>query len=200
TECINGDQGILIEKSFWKKSGKFDETLPFLEDRSFATVVENKGSWLLLSPTIFTSSRRFFQEGLHQRQTLNSIIRNFHSAERTDFISALPEIYKNQDKTQKLKLNPFFRKIRSLFSELAVREQCRLWYQTGSYIAGNAWQIAFFLDIKKEFKNGGVRGRRRLLKFHEIFIQKVVSSPPAALITTCLVWGWFHFHYFNKKR
>ena len=75
-DCIRGDQGFMLSRALFDRLGKFDISLPFLEDVRLAAAVAEVGNWLLLPAEISTSARRFETEGLYERQVVNAIITN----------------------------------------------------------------------------------------------------------------------------
>lgn len=150
--CIHGDQGYLMQRCFFDQVGPFDESLGFLEDNRLAQSVRDVGFWVLLPVELFTSSRRFVQEGFRQRQVLNALIMNLEALGLSDWLRALPDIYRLQDHAQELHLLPFFQDIHDRLSKLSLKEQQHFWRQTGCYCAANAWQLAFWLDVKGAFR------------------------------------------------
>ena len=66
-DCIRGDQGFMLTRSFFNHLGCFDESLPFLEDVRLAFAIEAEASWMLLPADISTSARRFELEGRYSR-------------------------------------------------------------------------------------------------------------------------------------
>ncbi len=149
--CIHGDQGYLMKRRFFHQAGPFDESLGFLEDNRLAQSVREAGFWILLPVELFTSSRRFVQEGFRQRQVLNALIMNLEALGLNDWLEALPDIYRLQSHAQELRLLPFFQDIHNRLSQLSCKEKKDLWYKTGQYLVANAWQLAFWLDVKHAF-------------------------------------------------
>ena len=107
--CAHGDQGILIPAEFFRKSGGFDESCGLLAETRFADRLREQGAWLLLPREITTSARRFETEGMKERQTLNAVIMALAAADRYDIVRSLPDLYREQEKSAKLDLQPLFR-------------------------------------------------------------------------------------------
>ncbi len=152
--CINGDQGLLLTKSFFSRVGPFREDLPIMEDTSLAELIRVNGQWLLLPGKIVTSARRFHVEGLKARQTLNALMMNFLAIGWLDFFDKAPDIYRQQDRTQPLQLHPFFVLIRDLFADMPLRKRWGLWLATGGYVRSQAWQLGLALDCRRAYRQG----------------------------------------------
>ncbi len=194
SECIHGDQGFLLRKSFFDRVGPFDAALGFLEDCRLAEKIGHQGKWLLLPAEIWTSARRFEVEGLGRRQILNALIMNFNAAGWDQFFAALPSVYRSQEAAGRLDLRPVFLAIRGLLGRLPRQERFRLWYATGSYVRENAWQVVFALlfflrgcgcDISEQ------KGAQLLDRFDRRF-DALTDHPPGCLLTASVVWVWFH--------
>lgn len=191
--CIHGDQGFLLRRSFFEAVGPFDATLPMLAETRLAEAVRSKGEWLLLPAEIHTSARRFETEGLRERQTLNAIIMNFAAAGWEPFFRELPRIYGSQDSAHPLDLRPILRRTGKLMAALPPRDRLRLWYATGRYVRDNAWQLAFALDTRRNFRRGAPpgEGNTPFLAFHDRFLDRLTDYPPGRLAAAILTWLWF---------
>jgi rSAM/selenodomain-associated transferase 2 len=187
--CTHGDQGFLMSAALFNQVGPFDCTLPLMEDTFLAERIRETGGWLLLPASIRTSPRRFLSEGLLPRQTLNAILTNLAALGRFDLIQELKGCYQSQHTAERLQLHPFLSYIKKWIAALDPAERRRFWYATGSYIRGNAWQIAFFLDLV----SGGMRQRRggRLLDWHDRYLARLLDNVAGNLAATLLVWVWF---------
>ncbi|MBN2428845.1 MAG: TIGR04283 family arsenosugar biosynthesis glycosyltransferase [Deltaproteobacteria bacterium] len=192
--CINGDQGILIRRSFFLELGGFDESLGFLEDELLARTIFEQGRWLLLPGLIQTSARRFEKEGLYERQVLNALIMNFSNIGWNAYFHKAAGIYQEQNDAPRLNLRPFFQTIVALLEKETFKKRCSLWYRTGAYVNNNAWQIAFFLDARAAFKKAS--RQRDLatpnLKFFETFLRPCINHPPGFAVAGFLTWLWFY--------
>ena len=58
-ECIHGDQGFLLRRTYFNEVGPFDPALPMLSETRFAEAVRATGRWILLPAEIHTSARAF---------------------------------------------------------------------------------------------------------------------------------------------
>ena len=187
--CTHGDQGFLMSAGLFSRVGPFDTSLPLMEDTFLAERIRETGSWLLLPARIRTSPRRFLSEGLLPRQTLNAMLTNLADLGRFGLIEELKGCYQSHHDAQKLRLHPFLQHIKSWIAALPRGERTRFWYETGSYIRGNAWQIAFFFDVV----TGGVLPGRggRLLAWHDRYLGRLLNNPLANWAAVLLVWVWF---------
>ncbi|QXE89298.1 TIGR04283 family arsenosugar biosynthesis glycosyltransferase [Geomonas subterranea] len=188
--CTHGDQGFLIRRDFFAQIGPYDTSLPLMEDTFLAERVRREGRWLLLPASITTSPRRFLAEGLLPRQTLNAILMNLAHIRQLSLIRGLQASYRSQDATARLKLKPFLVALHQAIGGLDAGERRRLWWRTGAYVRGNAWQIAFFLDVV----TGGIReeGRGgRVLHLYDRFLARLIDNRGGDLAAALLTWLWF---------
>jgi rSAM/selenodomain-associated transferase 2 len=149
--CIHGDQGWLLPRRFFAEVGPFDESLPIFEDEKLAAKVHACGDWLLLPVELSTSARRFEKEGLRERQTLNALLMNFHHIGWTTFLEKAPQVYRQQENSERLDLEPFFSLVDALLEPLDPVERQRLWLATGRYVRSQAWQPLFALKAAGRF-------------------------------------------------
>ncbi|MFZ3209287.1 MAG: glycosyl transferase, partial [Geobacteraceae bacterium] len=194
-ECIHGDQGFLLRKSFFASVGPFPEALPMLAETRFAEIARENGEWLLLPADIYTSARRFEVEGLRTRQTLNAIIMNFAALDWQPFFQAIPLLYPRHDHSRQLQLTSILRGIAALIRELPLGERLSIWYRTGGYVRANAWQLAFALDAWRGFRRGipVSAGRTPLLNFYDRWLDCLTDHPPGRLVAAGIVWLWFRY-------
>lgn len=185
--CIHGDQGLLIRRSFFAEAGPYDEAQPILEDVGLAARIAAQGEWLLLPAEAVTSARRFEVEGLRERQTLNAILMNFAAIGWDAGVTELVEGYRSQDRAERLRLAPILRRIEALMGGLPPAERLRLWYATGGYVRGNAWQIPLLLDVRRR----GEREETPLLDRHDRWFDRLTDHPPGRLAAALLTWLWF---------
>jgi rSAM/selenodomain-associated transferase 2 len=193
-ECIHGDQGFLLHRSFFSSAGPFGESMGILEDTSFAETVRGRGTWILFPSAIYTSARRFETEGCAKRETLNAIIMTLAAVGRKDFLDEMPRVYAFHGRAGRLRLYPFFAGIRGLLRKLPFRERMHFWYRCGSHAVANMWQIAFFLDVWRNFRNGIPPGKGAVpfLLCFDRFLVKVPQNRLIRISAGCLVWFWFH--------
>ena len=200
--CIHGDQGYLLRRSFFDQIGPFDETLEFLEDNRLAQAVRQVGGWLLLPVILLTSSRRFVQEGFRQRQVLNALIMNLEAVGRIDLLKSLPGIYRQQKRTQELQLLPFFQELNNRLSPQSRQEQQLFWRRTGRYMIANVWQLAFWWDVRRDFRRGlqpGV-GRIPLLNFFDRYLLRMIDHSVGYWFAGLLARGWFRWKLLLGQR
>ncbi|NIQ94944.1 MAG: glycosyltransferase family 2 protein [Desulfuromonadales bacterium] len=195
--CTHGDQGFLLTRRFWQQIGPFDDTLPVLEDTFFADEVRRHGRWILLPGKILTSARRFEVEGLRPRQTLNALIMNFAAIGWDDFFQEATSVYRSQDAAGRLNLLPFLQLIRRLLRPLPAGRRLGLWYRTGRFVRPNAWQIAFFFDVRRAHRANAAAEQidTPLLDRFEPLYEKTTDNIPGRFAAAVLVWIWFHLTF-----
>jgi len=194
--CVHGDQGMLMHRSVYERLGGFNEDLPFLEDEYMAASVREHGGWLLLPSVLITSARRFEAEGLYNRQTLNALIQNFLHLGWKRFFDVLPGLYRAQHQTGRLRLLPFWRKIRELFARETLPWRVHLWYATGSFVRSQAWQLLYAAHCRRQY----LRGLPATLTGSEITarmrgFERVFANPLGDVLSAVIVWFWFHMTY-----
>jgi rSAM/selenodomain-associated transferase 2 len=192
-ECTHGDQGLLLPRELFRSLGTFDEEAPVAPETRFADRLRERGArWLLLSPEIVTSARRFATEGFRERQTLNAVIMNLAAAGRDDFIALLPEVYASQDASRKLDLRPFLARIERLIREIPAEEQTSFWRASTRHFRSHAWQIPFFLDVVRHTRRHGFGGdvRTPLLRGYDRFLGKHIDILPLRIVSRFVLEGW----------
>ena len=187
-ECTNGDQGFLMPRAFFAELGGFDESLWFLEDQRLAETIRSRGEWITLPGTLETSARRFEREGLLRRMILSALIMNFHHIGLHAFFHRAGSVYRNQEATGRLQLAPVFELIQQLNREAGPATARRRWLATGRYVAGNAWQPCFWLDLKLYPLT---RGRRPFLWLHDRLLGPLLQLAPFGWVAAGLTWLWF---------
>ncbi len=199
-ECINGDQGLMVSRYFFNSLGGFDESLPYMEDARIARKIFAQGRWITLPGIIATSARRFETEGFKERQTLNALMRNFDATGFHTFFTAAEHAYRSQEKAARLNLEPFLRVIHQEIKALGTTSAVKFWYQTGRYVASNAWQLAFALDCRK---NRHKRlppgtGPTPRLALHDKITAPFLTSAPGAFMTAIVTAAWFYSLLFKS--
>ncbi len=200
-ECTHGDQGFLLKRSFFEEVGPFDADAPIAEDTRLAERVRARGKWLLLSPELWTSARRFETEGLKERQTLNALIMNFAAIGWPRFFTEAQAIYRTQSDTDRLDLVPFFRLIDRLNSEAPFTERAERWYKTGSYVRPNAWQLAFLMDVRRSFREGKPVEEisTMMLDLHDRWFERVTNNPLGRLVAMAGTWVWYRLTVWRSR-
>jgi rSAM/selenodomain-associated transferase 2 len=195
--CTHGDQGFMLASEFFREVGPFREDLPVMEDAWLAEIIREKGRWLLLPYEIYTSARRFQTEGLTERQTLNALLMNFLFIGWEDFLREAPAIYRQQRNTGFLKLQPFRREITRLLQQLSFKQRCRLWYATGRYVRGQAWQLVYFREARRHFLSGSPVSEVSSGKYQQFrrWFDPLTDNPVGICLTAILVWCWFFLRF-----
>lgn len=193
-DCINGDQGFWISKKYFYQLGTFDESLPFMEDARLALKIIKDNNWVTLPGHIETSARRFEAEGFTRRQLLNSFLCNFNAMGEDDYFKQTDDIYKQQDQTGELRLRPFLKLTHRYMYNAGIKRAIRRWYNTGSYIANNAWQLAFAFDCRKNEKQGLQPNASEIsaLEFYDKHLARVTHWPLVKAITGFITLIWFY--------
>lgn len=199
--CTHGDQGFMLSVDFFKMVGPFDESLPFLEDVRLAKKIEHCGQWLLLSQVIGTSARRFEDEGFCRRQVLNALVLACEDAGCGVWLEALPGLYRQQSTCNRLSLAPFFRELSRKIGLLPWQERWRFWRAIGTFVCGNAWQLAFMLDTWRHYRKGSPVGQGRLAvtEWFGKYVTPIIRRPIGTWLAAVLVWIWFRWHLISRR-
>ncbi|OGR23756.1 MAG: hypothetical protein A2X83_03430 [Desulfuromonadales bacterium GWD2_54_10] len=192
-DCIRGDQGCLLSRTFFAQLGGFDTSLPFYEDVMLAGQVTQQGHWMLLPTEVSTSARRFELEGFATRQVFNAIIVNSFVVGWKEFFEFLPSLYQCHANTGRLRLLPLLEGIRTRLARHDRRWRLTFWQNTGRHVAANIWQIFFWLDVRRNYRAERTQGSigTRRLSFFQQHLEWLTRSRPAGLITAAAVWLWF---------
>jgi rSAM/selenodomain-associated transferase 2 len=192
--CIHGDQGFLVSRDFFFETGPFDESCPMMEDTLFAEILRARGTWTLLPAEIFTSARRFETEGEVARHLLNGILMTLTAVGRDDFIRRMRGVYACQRDADPLKLSPFVAHIQLMLTELPRSERRAFWRGTGKYACENAWQAAFSMDVRRNFRRGIPPGQALYpsLNHFDHRWMRFLSRGPVPLAAAFLAWFLFH--------
>jgi len=191
--CTLGDQGLMLSRDFFAEVGRYEESLPVAEDVIIAERIRESGEFILLPADILTSPRRFETEGYRKRQTLNAMIMGLLFTGHAHFLDSLPGIYQSQDSSRRLNLEPFYREIGAQIDRLSLRERLSFWRRIGSYVRANAWQLAFALDLLRNYRKGmgAGEGEAPLLAWYDRHLDRLTDHPPGRLLTAGVVWLWF---------
>ena len=189
TNTTNGDQGLLLSRTFYHQLGGFDDSLPFLEDQRLAEKIRDQGRWLTLPGSLHTSARRFENEGFHRRYLLMGMMMGLFSIGELAFFTRAPGVYRVQQETGQLLLTPFFGLLWSMVRrDWGLSGTLRTFYRLGHYIRHNAWQLFFFLDVWLRPHLGP--GRYPLLGFYDRLVAPCIDFRLLSVFTglCCFVW------------
>ncbi len=190
----NGDQGMLITRSFFESLNGFDESQHFLEDQKLAEKIRADGRWITLPGHLVTSGRRFETEGHHRRYILMSMLMALHSTGYTTFFDRAADIYVPQDQTGFLPLTPYFTATVKMFVyDLGLMGSLRAWYRIGRYIRQNSWQMFYFFDVlfRTSKNKHGKPGGYPFLLFHDQYFGPATSNAVCDAINTFISFFWF---------
>lgn len=143
---INGDQGLLLTRTYFERLGGYDARWPFFEDQRIASMIFSTGRWILLPGELRTSARRFEREGHGRRYALMGLMMLMHEAGLERFFDEAPAVYAAQDRTAALRLGPFVRTARRLLTRNLLTDPGVL-LRCGKFLRRNAWQLALALDL-----------------------------------------------------
>lgn len=199
--CVHGDQGFMLARSFLEALGGFDESLPFLEDVRLAKKVLSRGRWLLLPALLATSARRFESEGYARRQTLNALILACEDAGFGDWLSDLPEIYREQAACGRMRTGPFFRAIARKVRGLKRSERLKLWGRVGAFVCENAWQLGLMLDTARHYRRRLAPGQGKLtmLGVFDRYVAPGARLPLCRYPAALLAWLWFRWRLLTGR-
>lgn len=182
---INGDQGLLISRSYFAQLGGFDESLPFFEDQRLAAKIFAEGRWLLLPGELWTSARRFEAEGHSARYTLMALTMGLHAAGVSEFFTEAPGIYRAQQDSNALQLPPFLQLARR---QLRQRGAVKTLWRAGAYARDNAWQLAYAHDLWRK------DAQFSSLNFYDRHLADWLDNLPAQAAATALTAAWFYLY------
>ncbi len=197
---IHGDQSFWIDSGFFQALGGFEEELSVLEDTRLAERIREKGQWGLLSPQIQTSIRRFDEEGLAERQTLNALILAFDAIGWKAFFENAPSVYREQAQAGRLALLPFWELIQTLLDETSWKQRWNLWYGTGGFVRQQLWQWALWCQVRREGPRFASQRPSLFLQWTDRWWDRLSDNPLGNGLATVLVWGWFHLRYRQLHR
>lgn len=197
--CAHGDQGIVLPTELFAAAGPFSTGCPLLAETRFADRLREQGVWLLLPADILTSARRFEAEGLQERQTLNAVIMALGAVGQEQLINGMPNIYREQSRSEYLDIYPLLKLIGQEITVLSRQERRIFWLRIGAYARDNAWQIPFFLDVRREFRTGDVAGDNgwSWLDRYERFCRILPGNRPGAYCAGLVARFWFKSQLFR---
>jgi hypothetical protein len=118
---------------------------------------------------------------------------NFAAIGREEFLRNITDLYRSHDRAERLALPPLLEEIDRMIRALPPRERLALWYATGAYVRGHAWQIPFFLDVRRRFRAGlpAGEGTAPRLAFYDRFIAPLTDHSGGRIAAACLTRLWF---------
>ncbi|MDY6792022.1 MAG: TIGR04283 family arsenosugar biosynthesis glycosyltransferase [Thermodesulfobacteriota bacterium] len=186
----NGDQGLLLRRSFFESLGGFDESQHFLEDQKLAEKIRIRGIWITLPGLLYTSGRRFETEGFHRRYILMGMLMALYSTGRMEFFQRAKAIYASQSETGYLLLKPYFEAAIKMFVyDLGFSASIRAWFYIGRYIRQNSWQMFYFFDVlcRTAEKNKDYP----FLRFHDNYFWPVTNNSVCDALNTLISFFWY---------
>ena len=107
----------------------------------------------------------------------------------TFFNAALP-IYQAPAATEgPLPLATILNTIQTMLHRESPAERRRIWRATGAYVAANAWQLAFRLDLRHPASSGA--RHTPWLDRYDRHLAPLVNSPAGQRLAQLLTWCWF---------
>jgi rSAM/selenodomain-associated transferase 2 len=186
---VNGDQGLLLTREYFRQLGGFDERLPFLEDQRIAAKIFETGRWLILPGRLLTSARRFEAEGAYRRYTLMSLIMGMHAAGADEFFERAPKVYAVQVETGRLRIGAYLALARRVLADAGWRRGWSILFRAGRFTRQNSWQLFFFWDVLLRRWLG--EGRSPFLRFHDAVVRPLTSNAVADALAALLIGVWF---------
>lgn len=186
----NGDQGLLLSRSFFDRIGGFDQSLPFLEDQRIATAIHRLGRLLTLPGVLITSARRFESEGFHRRYLLMGMMMAMYTVGEWAFFHRAPTVYRVQQDTGRLLLTPIFALLWSMaLKDWGLRGTLRIFYCLGRYLRENAWQVFLFIDVWRGRETGN--GALPLLGLYDRRIVRWLRFRLVDVLAGLLCFSWY---------
>lgn len=143
---INGDQGLMLTPEFFERLGRFDPSLPFLEDQRIAQKIFAHGRWILLPGSLRTSARRFEAQGQRRRYALMGLMMVMQEAGLDTYFEQARDLYAEQSQAQELDLAPYLDLAFRLLGAAMWRDPALARY-LGRYTRSNAWQLGLAVDV-----------------------------------------------------
>ena len=182
---FSGDQGLLICSSDFSLMGGFSERYHFLEDKEFAARFADYGQFKTLPSTLYTSARRFEQEGLEERLILNALIMAMFHLQSEYFFSGASEAYRDNKSDGTLNLLPLFQLTHEAIFHQGVFKGLVQFFLIGRYATKNLWQAGLPFHLRR---NEGDRWLSR----YDRFLRPLTDNPGGYLLGTFTVLIWFY--------
>jgi hypothetical protein len=165
--------------------GEFSQKYHFLEDKEFAKRFMNYGQFKTLPSKLYTSARRFEQEGLEERIILNILIMAMFHLESEYFFKGASKAYRNNESDGKLNLLPFFQLTHESFFYQGILTGLVKFFFLGRYATKNLWQVGLPFHIK-------INAVDRWLSSYDRFLRPLTDNLVGHLLGTFTVLIWFY--------
>jgi rSAM/selenodomain-associated transferase 2 len=182
---FNGDQGLLICTSDFKLTGGFSEKYHFLEDKEFAARFRAYGQFTTLPSILYTSARRFEQEGLEERLILNTLIMTMFHLESSYFFNRAGDAYRDNNLDGTLNLLPLFELTHQSVFHQGISEALVHCFLIGRFAAKNLWQVGLPFYIKKNKAD-------LWLSRYDRFFKPLTDNLAGYFLATLIVLTWFY--------
>jgi hypothetical protein len=125
----------------------------------------------------------------------NVIIVNAVATGWDELLQAMPALYRNSSASDRLRLFPLLDGVRSLIYGHDRKWRRSFWRVTGRHVASNAWQLFFWLDVRRSYRSGKEADHvePRWLELYEQRLKCFFESFPAALLAELLTRIWFRW-------
>lgn len=192
-DTFNGDQGLLITRTDFFALDGFSERYTFLEDQDFGRRFTQGrqdghgygGRFITFADPLMTSARRFEQEGVAERLTLNTIIMGMNEIASTTFFDRAADAYRSQPHTTKLDLAPLLALAHQAIFDNGLKSGFSRFYQIGRYTNRNFWQVFLLIGLMYDEPARSVRAYDR-------YVRPLTDNPLGHLLGTAGVIGWFY--------
>ena len=182
---FSGDQGLLIFTSDFRLMGGFSEKYHFLEDKEFAARFVDYGQFKTLPSTLYTSARRFEQEGLEERLILNALIMAMFHLDSEYFFKRASEAYRDNNPDGTLNLLPLFQLTHESVFYPGVPRGLIHFFLIGRYATKNLWQLGLPFYLTRNNPD-------RWLSSYDRFLKPLTDNPAGYLLGTLTVLIWFY--------
>ena len=187
---FSGDQGLLICANDFRLMRGFSEKYHFLEDKEFAARFTAYGQFTTLPSTLYTSARRFEQEGLEERLILNTLIMTMFHLESEYFFHRAGNAYRDNNPNGTLNLSPLFDLAhKSVFHQGLSNGLVHL-FLIGRYATKNLWQVGLPFYLKKN-------KAELWLRRHDRFLKPLTDNLAGYFLATLIVLTWFYSSRFR---
>lgn len=186
---INGDQGLLLGKTYFRELGGFDERLPFLEDQRIAGRIFESGKWILFDTPLVTSARRFEAEGPHRRYTLMALIMGLHAAQAQEWFAGATQVYAEQAQTGRLRVGAWLALTWSVLIAAGPRRAWQILFAAGRFSRQNSWQLFYWWDALLRPILGP--DRYPFLNFHDRVVARITGNVVIDVLATVNISIWF---------